>query len=127
MIWQVTNAVVTVNKKKEEEENLFIYLCLWVKLFGEEEGRNGRPELDSLFQNRTDATSTNQQKKKKKKKNRTRCESSAKTSNCVFPLHHRWRFDIQLKLLALIRSGTTDHEAGHHLLDCGKFHFYFLF
>ena len=72
MIWQVTNAVVTVNKKKEEEENLFIYLCLWVKLFGEEEGRNGRPELDSLFQNRTDATSTNQQKKKKKKK-RTRC------------------------------------------------------
>ena len=68
MIWQVTNAVVTVNKKKEEEENLFIYLCLWVKLFGEEEGRNGRPELDSLFQNRTDATSTNQQKKKKKKK-----------------------------------------------------------
>jgi hypothetical protein len=29
-----------------------------------------------------------------------------------------------LNLLALIRSGTTDHEAGHHLLDCGKFYSY---
>jgi hypothetical protein len=50
-----------------------------------------------------------------------------KTKKCRF---RNWNsiHDIEfltcLYLLALIRSGTTDHEAGHRLLDCGKFLFF---